>query len=92
MGIRYEDFWYNYTLRELWNAVEGFFEGEKAKDIRVALIVTSIENKPVHGYKIQYKPVDKRFPWLFNAEGKADVTDEDIARMKKHMKEENKKI
>lgn len=74
--MRYEDFWYNYTLREFHNAVEGYLGAEKSRDIRTALIVTSIENKPVYGYKIPFKTADKRFPELFKDDNKIPEQDE----------------
>jgi hypothetical protein len=67
--MSYNDFWYNYTLTELWNAIEGYYEGEerreKAQWERTRLIYAAVLNKPVYGYK----PVRKNpeqwlpFPW-----------------------------
>lgn len=91
MGMRYEDFWYNYTLREFWNAVEGFFEAEERRNKeeweRTRIVVGYIANQ----YAKHPKPFNKILPLPWDNEG-ADVTKDDIERLKKHMEEENKKI
>ena len=91
MGMRYEDFWYNYTLREFWNAVEGFFEGEerRMKDgwEQTRTLYTGIVNqyakRPQRGDKLL------PFPWDENS---TSADKETIERLKQHMEEENKKI
>ena len=87
MGMRYEDFWFNYDLRELANAVEGYFEAEdrrtKEQWEQTRLIYSAVENKPVYGYKIKAKRPDKLLPFPWENEGKAP--DEDVL---KKLKEE----
>jgi hypothetical protein len=88
MGMRYEDFWYNYDLRELSNAIEGYFEKEDRHN-RVAwettrILYAAIQNKPVHGYKIKPKQPDKllTLPWDNNGEL---PTENEIDNLRKEM-------
>lgn len=88
--MRYEDFWYNYTLREFWNAVKGFFEGDNERikesweQTRVVAGYLANQNakRPKSFKKILPLPWDEDTP---------DVDTETIERLKKHMKEENEK-
>ena len=88
--MRYEDFWYNYTLREFWNAVNGFFEGENEKvredweqtRMIVGLLANQNQKHP--------KAFDKilPFPW----DEKVEADQDTVERLKKHMEEANKKL
>ena len=66
MGMRYEDSWYNYDLSELFNAIGGYYDAENRRTQesweQTRLILSSIENKPVHGYKIKHRVANKILP------------------------------
>jgi len=95
MGMRYEDFWYNYTLREFWNAVEGFFEGEDQRNKedweRTRVVAGFIVNQPVYGYKHRPREFNKVLPFPWDTE-QVRIDKDTIEELKKHMDEENKKI
>jgi len=73
MGMRYDDFWYNYTLREFWNAIEGFYEKQEIQNKeqweQTRLIYSAIINKPVYGYKIRPSRPAKLLPFPWDTEG-----------------------
>ncbi len=82
--MRYEDFWYNYTLRELWNAVEGFFEGEERRMKegweQTRIIVGYLANQ----HAKHPKPFNKVLPLPWDNETK--VSEQDIKELKEELK------
>jgi hypothetical protein len=80
MGMRYEDFWYNYDMRELSNAIEGYYEREERHNReaweQTRIIYAAILNKPVYGYKIRHKTPAKLLPFPWDNEGKIPDKDE----------------
>lgn len=88
MGMRYADFWYNYTLREFWNAVEGFFEGEERRMKedweRTRIVVGYLANQ----HAKHPKPFNKVLPFPWDNE-KANVTESDLEFLRQDMKKRN---
>jgi len=89
---KFNDFWYNYTLRELWNAVEGFSEREDRNNReqweQTRSIYAAIYNKPVYGYKHYPKDIKKIMPLPWDHE--SNVDQEDIDRVKEYFKQHGK--
>jgi len=83
MNMRYEDFWFNYDLRELYNAIEGYYERENNRNRegweQTRIICTFIQNKPVWGYKIKYNDPKKIFPLPWDDED-SGLPDEDLIK------------
>ena len=75
MQMRYEDFWFNYDLSELGNAIQGFNEREerlnKEQWEQTRIIYSAVLNKPIYGYKIKPKAPDKLLPFPWDNEGSA---------------------
>ena len=86
MGMRYEDFWFNYDLREFWNAVEGYYEAEnrKLKESweQTRTIVSVIANKPVYGYKNRPKVAKQLLPFPWDDETGSVPTDEELRQLR----------
>lgn len=80
MGMRYEDFWFNYTLREFWNAIDGYYQKQETLNReaweQTRVIYAGIINKPVYGYKIKQQTPSKALPFPWDNEG--ETPDEDI--------------
>lgn len=95
MGMRYEDFWYNYTLREFWNAVEGYFNKKESENKeqweQTRLIYAAVINKPVYGYKINPRKPNKLLPFPWDNDSGVPDKDE-LEELRKDMEETNKKI
>jgi hypothetical protein len=83
--MRYEDFWYNYDLREFSNAVDGYLEKEEKSDResweQTRLIYAAIMNKPVWGYRINPKKPQSLLPLPWDNKdlgGKNSKVDQDL--------------
>jgi hypothetical protein len=91
MGMRYNDFWYNYTLRELWNAVDGFLKREEIRTRenweQARIIYTGIANQHARSAKKPESLIP--FPW----DNEGELPEEDVlAELKKEMDKKNKEI
>ena len=95
MSMRYEDFWYNYDLREFWNAVEGFYKAESRR-LRegweqTRIIISFIANKPTYGVKQRSQEPKKLLPLPWDDEA-AEIEKEVIDSVKKRIEDLNNGI
>jgi len=92
MGMRYEDFWYNYNLREFWNAVEGYLEkvenNYKLSWEQTRTIAYFIERQPVYMVKKRHQTPNKLMPFPWDNEGK-EIDEEDVEDVRQRLKELN---
>ena len=93
--MRYEDFWFNYDLREFWNAIDGFVESDNTRVQerweQTRWLGSVIASQPVYGYK--HRPIAPKkilpLPW---DEKEVKIDQEVIDKMKQEMREHNEKI
>ena len=80
--MSYEDFWFNFSLREFWNAIEGYIERDNRRNQesweQTRILYAAIQNKPVYGFRINPKQPNKwlPFPW----DNKGEIPDEETLK------------
>lgn len=89
MGMRYEDFWYNYDLSELGNAISGYYNREERHNReqweQIRLLYTAMINKPVYGYKIKPQKPNKLLPLPWDSEGYEPPSNDVINELRKEI-------